>query len=237
MITTILFDLDMTLLAMDEKQFETEYFKRLAALLANYGVDPKITGKAVWDSVKAIYHSDGTKTNEDTFWQRFEELVNIKKDDVLADLNQFYETEFAKLEPFVNKVKYAPEVIALLKAKGYRLFLATNPLFPKRATQHRIQWAGLSEDDFEYVTTYETCHYCKPNPKYFIEIMEKYNLDPTTCLMVGNDLVEDTASIKAGIQCHIITDELLGDEAALNQVNHSDFETFYQMVQAFPTVK
>lgn len=48
--------------------------------------------------------------------------------------------------------------------------LATNPIFPKVATESRIRWAGLQPEDFELYTTYEkTCH-CKPNPAYYTDI-------------------------------------------------------------------
>ena len=40
-ITTILFDLDGTLLPMDQEAFTTGYFKLLAKKLAPYGYEPK----------------------------------------------------------------------------------------------------------------------------------------------------------------------------------------------------
>ncbi len=41
-ITTILFDLDGTLLPMDQEAFTTGYFKFLAKKLAPYGYEPEI---------------------------------------------------------------------------------------------------------------------------------------------------------------------------------------------------
>ena len=43
---------------------------------------------------------------------------------------------------------------------------------------NRIRWAGIDAEDFEVITTYETYHYCKPNPKYFQEVMEEFGLNP-----------------------------------------------------------
>ena len=60
---------------------------------------------------------------------------------------------------------------------------------------NRIRWAGIDAEDFEVITTYETYHYCKPNPKYFQEVMEEFGLNPKECLMVGNDVQEDKKNI------------------------------------------
>lgn len=59
-----------------------------------------------------------------------------------------------------------------MKAKGYPLVLATNPLFPRMATLERVAWAGLDPADFVLITTFENCRFTKPNPGYFLEILE-----------------------------------------------------------------
>ena len=47
-ITTVLFDLDGTLLPMDQSVFAQDYFGRLARKLAPYGYEPKKLIEAVW---------------------------------------------------------------------------------------------------------------------------------------------------------------------------------------------
>ena len=61
---------------------------------------------------------------------------------------------------------------------------------------NRIDWAGLDPEDFKIITTYEDHVYCKPNPEYFRQILEQFELDPSECLMVGNDVEEDTMENK-----------------------------------------
>ena len=92
---------------------------------------------------------------------------------------------------------------------GLRAILATNPLFPAAATLSRIRWAGMEPEDFEWVTTYENSSYCKPNPQYYQEILERTGLKPEECLMVGNDAVEDTAALAIGIPVFLLTDCLI----------------------------
>ena len=51
-------------------------------------------------------------------------------------------------------------------------------------------WAGLKPEDFELYTTYENTGYCKPNPKYYQDILERLDLTAQECMMVGNDIYE-----------------------------------------------
>lgn len=98
------------------------------------------------------------------------------------------------------------------KKKGYRVVLATNPLFPAIATQTRIGWAGLTPEDFELYTTYENSGFCKPNPEYYKEILGKLQLSPEECVMIGNDVSEDMIAKDLGMKVFLITDCLLNKE-------------------------
>lgn len=51
-LTTILFDLDGTLLPMDNDTFTKGYFKLLAAKLAPHGYEPKQLIDGVWQGTK-----------------------------------------------------------------------------------------------------------------------------------------------------------------------------------------
>ena len=57
-ITTVLFDLDGTLLPMDQDLFTKGYFKLLAAKLAPYGYEPKQLIDAVWAGTAAMLKND-----------------------------------------------------------------------------------------------------------------------------------------------------------------------------------
>lgn len=71
MIKAILFDLDGTLLPMDQDQFVASYLKRLVKKLAPYGYDPKKLIDTIYDGITAMYHNDGTQSNETAFWNVF----------------------------------------------------------------------------------------------------------------------------------------------------------------------
>ena len=63
-ITTILFDLDGTLLPMDQEAFTTGYFKFLAKKLAPYGYEPKSLVDAIWAGTAAMVKNDGSTVRQ-----------------------------------------------------------------------------------------------------------------------------------------------------------------------------
>ena len=90
--------------------------------------------------------------------------------------------------------------------------LATNPIFPAIATEHRMRWAGLSPDDFVHYTTYENSRFCKPNLAYYTEITDRLGVSPEECLMVGNDVGDDMVTENLGMKVFLLTDCLINKE-------------------------
>ncbi|MCR5268268.1 MAG: HAD family hydrolase [Lachnospiraceae bacterium] len=206
---TILFDLDGTLLPMDQNEFTNGYFKFLTAKMQPYGYDPKELIDTIWKGTAAMVKNDGSKTNEEVFWECFFTVYPDKSRDDIRLFNEFYDTKFNDAASFCGFNEMAGKSIKALKEKGYRIILASNPLFPHFAQKHRMRWAGVDPDDFSYITSYENSHYCKPNPQYYRELLEKLDLKASQCIMVGNDAHEDLAAEEAGISVFLLTDCLI----------------------------
>lgn len=208
-IKTVLFDLDGTLLPMDQDEFIKSYFSLLAAKLAPRGYDSKKLIQSIWTGTMAMIANDGSSNNEDAFWRVF---ADIYGPDALMDkpfIDGFYSQEFIGAKAVCGFSPMAKEIVETLKAAGKTVVLATNPIFPAVATENRIRWAGLSPEDFALYTTYENSSYCKPNPKYYTEILEKIGARPEECLMVGNDVAEDMIARKLGMEVFLLTDCLI----------------------------
>lgn len=208
----VLFDLDGTLLPMDQDVFVKHYFKGLAEKLAPLGYEPEKLIKAIWAGTAAMVKNDGSKTNEEAFWDCFCQFfgADARKDEPVFE--DFYHNEFQNVKAVCGFHEKAAQVIALVKEKGLIPVLATNPIFPAIATESRIRWAGLMPEDFAFYTTYENSSYAKPNPRYYRQILERLQLQPEACIMVGNDAVEDTAAAKLGIPVFLLTDCLINKE-------------------------
>ena len=232
-ITTILFDLDGTLLPMDQDVFTHDYFKRLSMKLAPRGYESKSLFEALWAGVAAMVKNDGSCLNEEAFWNRF---AGILGEHVRADepvLAEFYRNEFQQVQASCGFNPTANETVQKLKAMGYRLALATNPLFPATATESRIRWAGLNKDDFEIYTTYENSRYCKPNPDYYREVLAKIGCDPAECLMVGNDAQEDMIAESLGMKVFLLTDCLLNrKELDVSRYPQGSFDDLLSYIEA-----
>lgn len=213
MTKAILFDLDGTLLPMEQEVFVRDYLGRMTAFLAPHGYDPQSLIKAVWAGTGAMVKNDGKALNEDVFWYVFNSILGRDAKQDLALFEEFYRTEFQKAKDSCGFNPAAVEAIRQIKDMGYRLILATNPLFPAIATHSRIRWAGLNPEDFELITTYENSRFCKPNPDYYREILGKIALDGSQCLIVGNDVGEDMIAGTLGMKTFLLTDCLINKTA------------------------
>lgn len=211
-ITTVLFDLDGTLLPMDQDEFVGYYFKRLATKLAPHGYKPSELIDSVWAGTAAMVKNDGSCRNDEAFWKKFSEIHGEKSLDDIPIFEEFYNNDFQSAKAVCGYNPLAAEIINLLKTNGYRVVLATNPIFPAIATASRIRWAGLEPEDFELYTTYENSCHSKPNPAYYSDILDKIGCKPEECLMVGNDVTEDMVAKTLGINVFLLTDCLINKE-------------------------
>ncbi len=233
MITTILFDLDGTLLPMDQEAFTGAYFRLLAARVTPLGYEPKALVDAVWSGTAAMVKNDGSRTNEEAFWQRFGEIYGEKG---LADrpvFDDYYRTDFQKAQVACGFNPAAAAIVHALRERGKRVVLATNPIFPAVATESRIRWAGLEPSDFELYTTYENSRRCKPNPGYYADILAALGLDAGECLMVGNDVGEDMVAETLGMRVFLLTDCLINKSGAdISAWPHGGFDELNRFTEA-----
>ena len=214
MLKAVFFDLDGTLLPMDQDEFVNGYFGFLCQKMAPYGFDPKILVKTIWGGTAAMVKNDGSRPNEQAFWEFFQSIYGENSLKYAPLFEEFYSVDFQKAQQFCGFSAQAKETIDLVHSSGLRAVLATNPLFPSYATESRIRWAGLEPSDFEFYTTYENSSTCKPNPAYYREILEKRGLSAEDCLMVGNDFGEDMIAETLGMKVFLLTDCLINKSGA-----------------------
>ena len=225
-IKAVLFDLDGTLLQMDQDEFVKTYFMYLAKHLAPKGYESEKLLKVFWAGVNAMVTNDGSCTNEEAFWKVFVDAYGEKSIEDKPYIDEFYKNGFNQVEAVCGRYKEAKEIISFVKEKRKIAILATNPLFPCVATQNRIRWAGLDAEAFAEYTTYENCHYCKPNPEYYVELLERHNLKPEECIMVGNDVEEDMIPTeKLGMQGFLLLHCLINKkEVDISRFSRGDYE-------------
>lgn len=208
MTLTLLLDLDDTLLGNDIDEFIKIYMGLLSKHLAPY-VDPQIMIPALWSGTKAMMlNQDPELTLENAFDRIFYPAIGIEKEQVRSILEKFYREIFPSLQTYTRRFSEAAMVVNEALRRGYRVGIATNPLFPLLAIEHRISWAGVPVEEipFSLVPSYETFHFAKPNPAFFTEYLGRLGWPEGPVLMVGDSLENDIRGARtAGLAAYWIT--------------------------------
>jgi FMN phosphatase YigB (HAD superfamily) len=239
MLKNIFFDLDGTLLPMDMKKFVEIYLKSMCQAVCPYiKLSPEVLEKAVLAGFNEIYQNKSAITNKMKFWNG---LAKVAGPDIINEIpvfNGYYNNEFILTKEATDKNSLAFDAVSILKNKGYNLVLATNPLFPKVATERRIKWAGIDKEDFSFITTYETSKYCKPDPEYFQETCSLADCIPEETLMVGNDVDEDMNAEKIGMKTYLVKDFLVNrSNSDYSRFQQGSFRDFYSFCVSLPDIR
>lgn len=195
-IQAILFDLDDTLLGNNMEHFLPRYFALLGEYARPIFADRRQLLQELLHGTQAmIADLDPTRTNREKFWRTFTERTGLDQAEAEPFFNRFYEEEFPRLQAVTEQRPAARRVVRACFDRGLQVVIATNPLFPRRAIEHRLAWAGVpvTEFDFALVTSYENVHAAKPHAAYYREILARIGAEPETTLMVGDHWENDMA--------------------------------------------
>ena len=236
MIDTILFDLDGTLLPLDIDKFTEIYFNEMGHMFKDM-IEPKLLVKYIWAATQEMVANIEYKTNEEVFMKKFSELIGGDITEYQTQFDDFYDTLFHKTREAVQSQSVIKDSVDILKAKNYKLVIATNPLFPRKAILHRIEWAGLDPKDFIYITSYENNHYCKPQLHFYQEILDVIGKKPEQCMMVGNDVQEDLVAARLGTKTFLVEDNIINrSNMEIISDYRGTYQELFQFVEALPNL-
>ncbi|MBU5591969.1 HAD family hydrolase [Clostridium sp. MSJ-4] len=242
MLNTILFDLDGTLLPINMEVFEKVYVKEVGDYFSDM-LPLNAFREILWTCTKSMIENTEQITNQEIFIREFNKIINHKNitnvtlNMFMDRFDKFYDTAFFKLKDSVEDVKSMKDSVKILKEKGYNLVIATNPLFPIKAINHRIRWAGFEPKDFSYISSFEKNNYCKPQLKYYKEVLDHIGKNPEECMMVGNDVQEDLVAKSIGIKTFLIKDHILHrtDDEIITDYK-GDYDEFLRFVKSLPNL-
>ncbi|HSO11999.1 MAG TPA: HAD family hydrolase [Anaerolineales bacterium] len=188
---TLLFDLDDTLLNTNIEAFIPAYFQALSEHLAPY-VSAKVMLPSLLAATRLMMDSENpARTLQDVFEEDFYRKLDVSKQDLAGLIEDFYDNIFPRIESKTERRPDAAPLIEWAFSKGYRVAIATDPLFPRKATYHRLRWAGLDPSQFEIVSSFEDFHFSKTHTAYYAEILGQLGWPENPILMVGNDVERD----------------------------------------------
>jgi HAD superfamily hydrolase (TIGR01549 family) len=219
-IKVVLFDLDDTLLYSDMGNVEQGFLFHYFALLTDHArsiADPQTFMTALLTATEAMQQDQSLKTtNEQAFTPIFAKHLGKSWPELKPSFDRFYEERFPELGVYTKPHPDARHTVQACLDAGYRVAIATNPLFPARAIEHRLDWAGVGDMPFELVTTYENMHTSKPHSAYYCEIAAVLNVSPAECLMVGNDVQRDIEPAQqAGMHTFLVDEWMAGDDSQI----------------------
>lgn len=228
----IFFDLDGTLLPLDQSDFVKHYFKRLAAYGMTLGIDPEKLINSILEGTEVMIRNDGKRANREVFWDKFFDVYGEKIGNLEDLLNKFYAEGFKTLRELTAENPSARKIVEAAREKGRKVILATNPVFPMVAQLERISWIDLSENDFDHITSYDNSSYCKPNPEYYREICRIIGVEPQDCLMIGNDESDDMKGASlAGMECFLVTDHRIMADNFVWTGERGSFEQALKLIE------
>jgi FMN phosphatase YigB (HAD superfamily) len=188
---TLLLDLDDTLIDTNLDAFVPSYFQALSEHL-QARVAPTTMLRALLLGMNVMNESeDPTRTLQDIFESKFYEELGIRKEELVEVLEDFYDTVFPTLATHTKQRKEAVSLIEWALSCGSRIAIATDPFFPRKATYHRLHWAGLDPAQLELISTFEHFHFSKSHPAYYAEVLGRLGWPEGPVLMVGDNVTRD----------------------------------------------
>lgn len=193
MTLTLLFDLDETLLDTNLGAFVPAYFQKLAGHLASYVPPENLLKYLMLGTKKMMASEDPSRTLREVFDENFYPFLEVDRAAITPCIEEFYNDIFPTIREVTKPIPGATEFIEWAFDAGHRVVIATSPYFPRKATHHRLRWAGLPPEKYPFalVSTYENFHFTKPHPAYFAEVLGRLGWPDDPVLMVGNDVEQD----------------------------------------------
>ncbi len=220
-ITTLLFDLDNTLIVFDEQEFIPLYGKNIHAYFRNEIPSYEEFMKLFLSSTHMMLKKEPNGlTNLEKFAVHFSPRVNLPSEEIVKRFLQFYNTQFDQLSQVITPAPCAEALIELV-SQHFDIVAATNPLFPRVATEKRLNWGniGLTKIPWLEITVADEYYNAKPNLSYYKEVLKRINKSPEECVMIGNDRVNDMIAGKLGIKTYFIETDTAPDKIITTELD------------------
>ena len=199
----ILIDLDGTLLATSFETLMEGYMQGVASLFESWICQKEFIKAIMVSTDVMVNNSDPERTNMQVFADDFFTRTNLDPH-LIKLFERYYIDEFPKLKSFAKADPSAQDMVELAFANNNKVVIATNPLLPLSAMIERLRWAGVADYPYALITHCDNMHFCKPNPRYYLEISKKINVPPENCLMIGDDLENDGSAALVGMDTFIL---------------------------------
>ena len=94
MVKAIFFDLDGTLLPMDEDLFVKFYIGNMAKKFVGSEISAEKLPNGILLGLKAMFKNTGERTNEEVFWEAFDGYMGKYHEPFVPMFNEYYANDF-----------------------------------------------------------------------------------------------------------------------------------------------
>ena len=206
-VSTLLFDLDGTLLDIDMPAFLKAYFSLAGRRFVSPPELPRLTPALAAAARKMGAYRAGIHTLDRVFLEAFSPAIKRLPIEVRGVFTEFHLGEFEQLRRLTAPRPAARPLLEMALSLGYELAIATNPVFFLEAIRARIRWAGLEGIPFSLVTCAEIMRCAKPHRHYFTQTLRLLGRRADECLMIGDDPGMDLPAGLLGIGTWLVIPE------------------------------
>lgn len=220
----LLLDLDDTCLVNSMDTFIPAFLEAFGDHLSEL-LNPEILIPTLVSATQIMVQNDRPdRTLKEVFDEAFFPALDADEDEIQVYIDSFYEEKYPHLKSLTQALPQAVEMVEEAFKRGYSVVIATNPLFPLSGINQRLEWAGLSPEEFQFslIPSYESYHFAKPNPAFFAETLSRLGWPQEPVLMVGDDYDFDIASAqKMGLSTFRIDENKQGQQQTSDSPNGS----------------
>ena len=202
-LTTLLFDLDGTLVTLERRGLELRFMLRAFRRFWP-AIPPWRFRRAFWQAAERLQVHGSDKTNYQVFLETLGAHSRVDLAVVDQIVREFLVEDFPHLSDRFVPIPGARETLQLARRLGYKVVLATNPVWPLDAVRTRLRAGGLGDFTFDFISHSEVMTRCKPDTRYYHELLERLGTRGEECLMIGNDARKDLPASEAGIRTFLI---------------------------------
>ena len=228
MTITLLIDLDDTLLETNMDAFIPAYFKAISKALDNK-VNPELMLSALMGGTRAMMSNlDPALSLKNVFDSYFFPKVGMDRGMLQMSIDQFYENKYPELGVLTKPIPAAIGLVDWAFSMGYRVAIATNPLFPLVAVYGRLRWAGLPPEKYPFslVTSYENCHFTKEMVAYYPEVMAQLGWPDDPVVMIGDDIEREVKPTQSAGLPVFLVQKSAKESPGSEGVPHGTLESF-----------
>lgn len=230
----IMSDLDNTLLPIyTQERFVEIWFRDITEKFRAYGLDPIRAANGVNQGVRAVLYNESGRLNIDVFYDEVEKISGYTKEQLEPAMTDYYTTTFGNVYDITLPNPHAMRIAELMREKAEHAVVATMPVFTPEAVENRMKWVGLTPDMFDDITTMMNSRYCKPNPLYFQEILDRFGMKAGEALMIGNDVREDMQPCRTlGVDVFLVTNHMITHDLPYDGYRQGKYEDLVAFLEA-----